>query len=132
MKVLSGSRERVVARKGNYKVLEIIDFRGVRRFYLMNKGGVLMRQFSHFDQAHEALTKMARNPGTNWHVDRANALMAQKGYGAQLQAQENFYAANEGRRLGMNPIRHRKGSKGIKGLLPIALIGGLAWLILRK
>ena len=65
MKVLSGSREKVVARKGNYKILEIIDFRGKRAFYLMTKGGVLLRQFSRFDQADDALLKMTKNPGIN-------------------------------------------------------------------
>ena len=58
MKVLSGSKkEKVVARRGNYKVLEIIDFKGNRKFYLMTKSGVILRQFTAFDKAHDALIK---------------------------------------------------------------------------
>ena len=55
--ILSGSREKVVARRGKYKILEIIDFRNRRWFYLMTTGGVLLRRGTTFAQMREALTQ---------------------------------------------------------------------------
>lgn len=166
MKMLSGSKEKVVSRKGNFKVLEIIDFKGKRMFYLMTKGGVLLRRFPRFDQAHDALAKIGKNPGasrtkhivsgrkmrcwycggsikgpryaalkeghwyhkrclekiskknpgTNWHVDRADELrrvrskykgrsplMTEQWNYANQRILENELAADASRRLGMNP-----------------------------
>ena len=65
MKVLSGSRrEKVLARKGKFKLLELIDFRGRRWFYIMTTGGVLLKRFTQFDQAHDTWIKLhaRKNP----------------------------------------------------------------------
>ena len=72
------------------------------------------------------------NPGTNWHVDRANDLRylrkRTKDPGlyneANARVLENELAADASRRLGMNPKRKQRKPSG-KGLLPILVIGAI-------
>ncbi len=83
------------------------------------------------------------NPGTNWHIERAEELREMRGHATTREIQsylnqraiENEYAADASRRLGMNPRKRKSPSKTksvTKNLLPIAIIGGLAYLIYKN
>ena len=105
-------REKVVARKGNYKILEIIDFKGRRRFYLMTKGGVLLKQFSRFDQAHDALVKVqvGQNPFDIATV--ASGLATGLGFGGGLFGMKYVIEGKRGKRPMMGNPREGMNRKG--------------------
>ena len=79
------------------------------------------------------------NPGTNWHVDRANELIASRIKTKGIRERdkinsrvfENYLAAEESRRLGMNPTpKYKKPFKS--SFLPMAAVVGLVWWLLKK
>lgn len=80
------------------------------------------------------------NPGTNWHVDRANMLYemahmtpSDKRAKQILElAHENEFAAEESRKRGMNPRKRKITRKVGLPILPIVVIGGLFWWLSRK
>ena len=70
------------------------------------------------------------NPGTDWHVERANDLLKGKTRDAHIMAQEAFYSAQVSRELGKarwNPIHKNSSRESWSWLVPIALIGALIW-----
>lgn len=156
MKVLSGSTEKVVARKGIYKLLEIVDFKGRRWYYLMTKGGVLLQKFAKWGEAHDALVDLPggkyysypfltsstgipgkyENPGEAWHqseVERLNRLikadreMGFNTHDRRVARDEHDWSASVSHRQGIpNPTKKKS------LILPIVLIVGLVWLIYKN
>ena len=80
---------------------------------------------------------LRRNPGTKWHVDRANDLRGQiRSASSNLSRQklysridENITAANASRHLGMNPKRKNPIIRRQKrfSLIRLALLGGIGY-----
>ena len=84
------------------------------------------------------------NPGATWHYDRAGEFEDKRSVRGLSKSQKEeytslmgseYYNMDESRRLGIpNPKRRRKSSMKVMGipLIPLALIGGLAWIIYKN